>query len=360
MKKYYQHDTMKYEELEILIERKSAEFEELAKEVAAKLAEKLLPRSHGDDLTNYVQPIRAEYMALWGLVMKTIQSSGFEQDQIAEEEEQLNVALALIDEKLAAEGHRRRSLEVDLGRIVTDYPWKRYKWVNTGLLIIMVSETAINSRNFSLMGDNLISAWLIAVAISISVLLAAHFSPRLIRWGRTALQRLAIGVGIVGFMTTIFYMIARLRILSLSGTLDLESSATGATELVGISPLIFALINLLFFSISAAISYYLYPKRADFLKKETREDLAKEIKNSDTTIAALEAERDELKQAFQIRAYGMKMNLRFQGHLKEYITTLYQRCVGCFITESCIRLDNREIPDCFQCIPPLFTDNQNS
>ena len=223
---------------------------------------------------------------------------------------------------------------------------KSEKWtrIRLFLYLIMLADIVIASSVFEIMGMNLIGSFIIGIGIALSLLFFSEKAPSLIRMGKTRGQKILIVSLLSLVVITVFYCLARFRVIQLSDDITVFKQ--------GLSPIIFVVINYFVFAVVTLVSYFNKPtdeeqktlndikakqkelkileKKGIALKKENENESAQNLENKITSA--------------QVLLYAQNCELR----ILSYYRSAYEK----FISTNLIHRRDRLVPVFFNDGPP--------
>ena len=331
-------------ELEELIRKKDAELKEQARKNAKHLAAKNLPASSRDRLPPYIGDLNAGYGALSAFVNQRILPAThpvegkLEIDKAKEKDKEFDLEIQKKEEK-------NRNAEYELAGFDPATLIKRILLALLSTALITLGEIAFNAKAFEITGHNLLFSLLLAVAISVSVYLFAHFVP--IQYKRTDsdIKKKVILWGSLALITGVFIAMAVFR------------SQVLARNHINVNPFFFVIINVFLFVVSALVSYYLMPGWDEISRNARQFRIYNGIRKGNQEIIRLKKSRGEHKDAAIERA---KFHIRvphYAENLLERIRKLYREAVELFKQVNLINRSDSGVPDCFYEEPPELDVN---
>lgn len=256
-----------------------------------------------------------------------------------EKENELSKSILENDEQIRTK--KGEIARKDQAIIEKDEKWDRLRWF---LYLIMLADILLASTVFELMGMNWWGSILIGFGLALSVLFFSEKAPDLIRKGKTKLQRVGIICLLSLVVITVFYCLAKFRIIQLSDNLDVFKE--------GLSPIIFVALNYFVFAVVTIVSYFNKPT-------EEEQKILNEINRKQKELIKLEEEGKRLYQekeentasnfsqkltSAQVVVYARTSELR--------IISSYEAVYGKYISTNLNYRKDRLIPVFFNDPPP--------
>lgn len=229
----------------------------------------------------------------------------------------------------------------DPALIEKDKKWKRIRWF---LYLIMLADIVIASSVFEIMGLSLIGSFIIGIGLALALLFFSEKAPQIIRSGRTKLQRILIELLLSAVVITVFYSLAKFRVIQLSENVDVFKD--------GLNPWIFVTINYFVFAVVTIVSFYSKPTEDEEKILNEINLKQRELKDLESKGASLKSQSDNQKSqhledkitSAQVLLYAMNCELR--------ILSLYHSAYQKFISTNLHYRRDRKVPTFFNHEPP--------
>lgn len=191
---------------------------------------------------------------------------------------------------------RELATEVELGKINLDYSWKHYYRWQAFKAVLLLADGAMNFRSFQADGSPLIASIGFTLVIVGALWVTSKLGGQKIQEAKTKKEKLmwfALCMALAGSM---FYMLGLNR---------LTDGVTNHDSMLS-SPLLWSLLNLLFFASTIAISCYFLPNKQQIKDKERYDTLKKEMADIQAEIKAVHAELQKEEDAYAERVASHK------------------------------------------------------
>ncbi len=224
--------------------------------------------------------------------------------------------------------------------IEKDNKWKR---IRLFLYLIMLADIVIASSVFEIMGLSLIGSFVIGIGLALSLLFFSEKAPQIIRSGRTRLQRFLIQVLLSITVISVFYCLAKFRVVQLSDNIEDFKE--------GLNPWIFVMINYFIFCVVTIVSFYNKPTEEEEKVLNEINLKQKELKSLETKEASLKSKSDNQK------AQNLENKIIWWAKTKNCelrIVSLYHAAYQRYISTNLHYRRDRMVPIFFNHEPPLL------
>lgn len=297
---------------------------------------KNLPSPEDDDIFPYIHETRSTYgklaseIDLWLL-------SGQEKPQGALDIQSSTVAEKQLDKKIQETEINIISKQDEQKKIFIDFPWNEKKFWSYIIAFIAAIESVISYKAFQILGDGIIYSFAIAAGLGIALWAFAHNVPNIIRLGNSPKKKIIISSILFTLTTASFYILSILR--------SYYFKEVGA---ISISPVIFTIINLFFFSISSVLAFFHLPTKEQKIAKQKFDLLKNEIQLLETKKASLLSEK-ELLQIRLLQELKLRLQkIEYSENMKKKVDNLYHESIGAFIRSNVMVRKDETIPLCFK------------
>ncbi len=300
------------------------------------------------EITNgkaYIEDITSEYQHLIMVAKDTNQAEveylhTTEQDKLSKKRE-VELQNEIKENNTRIRIKKGEIARCDQALIEKGRKWERTKWY---LYLVMLADIIIASSVFEIMGMNLIGSFIIGIGIAFALLFFSEKAPSLIRMGKNRIQKVLICSILSLVVITVFYCLARFRVIQLTGDISVFKE--------GLSPIIFVAINYFVFAVVTLVSYFNKPTDAEQTVLNNIRTKQKELKILEKKSAELKNTNEEGEaQNLENRITSAQILLYAQNcELK--ILSYYRSAYGKFVSTNLTHRRDRLVPVFFNDGPP--------
>ena len=348
------HTVINDEEITRMIEEKHRpKINANAVELGRTLAQKKSLDIRGDRFIPLIEPLRMSWRASISEVRRMIQV----RDEEISDELNIEDQTTLNNKAIAKLNFEVTSIITDLKNIGEKYPMIRLYSAIGFFSLIAVAETILDFQAFGAIGHGKIASFVFGFSVAVTSLFGGHTLVKMLRNGKTRAQKIAIFSSITIAFGIVFYVIGSFRVSGMNSVLDLSSSGAQSSH-IGVNPIFFSILNLMFFLSAAAVSRLLPNKEAQQkIQKEGELKLKLTVKKKE--IKRLEEENKKLVVEGKAEIKVEKKIQMYQVRMKEWIENLYKESVGMVISEYLYH--RPELAEDFKVtIPNLFDESNNN
>ncbi len=302
---------------------------------AKHYASKNMPTPEGDRITPYVEGIKTECEHFASRIQQEYFQSQTHIPEAKIKIEQAEKELQMIIDAILHLSEQNCNDRHNMNDHITHGMWNKVFLALVFSGIILVGEIALNMKAFEYSGENKLFALILAVAFSFAVYFSSHMLPLIYKEISLPSKKRHFFIVSMIVMTIVFIAIAIIRSYMLS---QLN---------VSISPVIFVVLNLFLFGISALISYALLPKWNELKEYYHNQKFKNEIQKREKQIVAYGARKMELEDyVTEIKTQVIRF-INYSETTNKRIEKFFFDCVAKFKTVNISNRIDRKVPDCF-------------
>lgn len=326
--------SFQYPELEEKINVRDTAIKEMARKCARHYAKRNQPALKGDSLYPYTGEIRAGYEEVITYMLQYLQpeagypESRMEEDFFNEKEKELGEAIK-----------EREEQNLNDSRDLEEY--KDHNILvrkNAALALsafILVGEIIYNTGAFQVTGDNMLTALVISVSISVGVIVFSNLIPSVYRRAKSSFEKKNI-IGATGAVSVLVF-----------GALSLMRVSYLARHGINVSPFWFGIINIFLFIVSLLIGFFLMPTKKEIEEDTKRHKLDHEIRKRKNEIKEFLCEIESIKETKLERNKMRSRNTHLAMYLSDRICKMYKESMEIFKSNNISNRPDRKVPDCF-------------
>lgn len=327
-------------ELEAIIRKKNDQINELGRKKGKHFGQNNQPAPIGDKLPPYIGDIKTAYEVAGADTRHWLQTGAhLPEGQI--EADRAKEKCKALDTEIEKLEHQNKSDTYELQEHDTQSVSNRIYIALFLTGIILIGEIVFNTKAFEVIGESMLFALGISIAVSFAVYALSHFAPMLFKEIKTKFRR-RMFIAIVLLVTSLaFYVLGVFR------------SNLLAQHDVSFSPGYFVVMNLFLFMVSVFISFYLLPSWEEIKGSIHNWRLQKAITKRTKSIASLKAQKEELMQyLLELAKKIVRINYYTEYTIKR-LEKLYYESVEIFKSTNLTFRPDKKVPNCFHDqIPP--------
>lgn len=321
-------------QMEEMLQKGSADLNELGIVKGKYFGKKNLPAPKGDDLASYTDEMKTGAEKLASEINHYLQpdahfpESKIDADYYKEQDKNL-------EKETKEREDQNQSDEYELRDFHQGSIPARMKLALMITIAFTIGEIFFNTKAFQVTGDSMLFAFVISISISLGVIASSHFVPLLYKGAKSIFKKRLILIGSFLFLTILFIVLAYFR------TTYLESHN------VHVNPISFVIINLFFLIVSTVLSYFILPSWTELKQNARNLKIYSAINKRKKEIEQLKAKREEIKKTIMERT---KMRIRM-AHQANYaadrIRKMYWESMAKFKSNNLTYRTDGLTPDCF-------------
>jgi hypothetical protein len=314
--------------------RTHEELKLLAKKNGEHHGRQNLPGPKESNLEPYTNDLKNGYHRLAAHVLKQLQPDTHFPEARMDIDHMKDKDKKLGDEIKKRQDENKR-IQYDLGDFNPKNLQSRVRMAIWISVIIALGEVVYNTKAFQIVGENILFALIISIAVSVGVFAFSHFVPFMLKSIENKWKRRLTLLGSLALVAGLFTALAMFR------------SQYLATHGLTVSPVYFVVINMFFFVVSLLLSYFLLPTWAEFRENSQRINKYKNMEKNNKEIENLssvqEANKSDLLEKNKAR---LQMNYYAQYCLND-VAGMYKESLGIFQSNNLLYRTDKAVPACF-------------
>lgn len=295
---------------------------------------------------SYFKIIRSNYQRLIHYAKTKIQAevdyfrTTEKEKQEDAEQEQIAQNLYVVNENI-----RKKKAEIDRFDQYLISKAKKWQWLRFWTAVIILADIGFAAASFESMGFTLLVAIAVGIAFGVAIFFFSENTPNLIRKGKTKTQRISIVLLLFLILSVIFYILGTFRTMRF----NLDSELFG----LGLNPFVFVVMNLFFFAVATAISYFGKPTNEEVKKIQDLNVKQRELKELKNEKSRLESESHKKRNDKVTNRVSSSQIMLYATNIEAYILTLYSEAYETYVTTNLMNRTDRLVPVCFDEGPPM-------
>ena len=246
------------------------------------------------------------------------------------------------EKEIQVETDKKERLAVDRGRIFIEGDHASYKKQRTLLIIFAIGECLWTVSAFLKLGDILLIALLLGIALGLAQISAVTSATQIIKEiDDRKKRRIYTIIAAIGFFALSCF-------LALLRYWFIHAGAATNVPFIVMNPFTFAAINMLFIAATALVIIFYYPTKSQIEAMRKAEGLDKEIQGVEARCKELHA---ELTVLIKEREFFVELRTRLihaERKLHEKINTMFDEAVGVFKSENVAKRPDKTFPQSFK------------
>ncbi len=320
--------------------------EEVAIPIAREQGEINQPDPNDTKGNSHFRIIRSKYQRIVHYAKTKIQAEADyfhtteKEKQDDEEQVQITQDLYLVNEK-----NRKKKADIERFDQYLISKDKKWIWLKFWKAIIIFADIGFSAAAFESMGFTLLIAIAVGIGFGVVIYFCSDIIPNIIRKGKTKSQRISITVLFFLILAVVFYFLGTLRTLRFNQDPELFG--------LGLNPFVFMILNLFFFAVATAITFYGKPTKEEIKKIQELNVKQKELKEFKNEKLRLEKESQKRRDNKVNNRVSSAQIMLYATNIEAYILTLYSEAYETYVTTNLTNRLDRLVPVCFDEGPPL-------
>lgn len=330
---------IRIKELEEAIDKKDRALKELARSNGKHLAMRNLPAAIGDRLHPYLGELKSGYEELAAYIQQHMQpathipQAQMENAAAKEKDKQLDLEIKKKEDQAANDRH-------SLGNYHPGSIALQILIVAILTFIIWIGDTVYLTKSFAITGENFLFSLVLSISVSVAAFGFSHLASFLLKSAKSPFWWRVILFSSLGLILAVFITLAIFRSRYLAAH-DIE-----------VSPVSFVIINFFFFIVSALLSFFILPSW-----QEIRDNIAslKKYNGIKKNLKKAENLRNEKEERKKILADRNSQRIELNHHAQysvDLVRKKYAESVEIFKGTNIVYRTDRQVPDCFEELPP--------
>ena len=270
------------------------------------------------------------------------------------EERQLEVNIEAVKDKMTEAKNDRRIKKRELEKleerghlhlVKKEKAWKM-PWLPVSIFFVFI-DSIMNASAWIALGMNFIFSTSIGFGVGLGCLIIAINAKDIISKGQTTIARKTRMLGIVAGLFVVFSAIGFLR------ASNLEQGIEGW----GRSPYIYALINIFFFCVTVAISYYYKMSKDERRKLNIYKGLKEELKSLSDQVAGCQKEIVQLEKDHSDKQEARVRIKEYAKDIEKLINAYYLESYQEYCAQNIFKRSDNKTPKFFHSPPPGLSFN---